>query len=134
MEEQYHRSQPISENSPIEAALFLLDLETELTSLVELLYGAIQESSPYFKFKSDITNDDPFSKNFSYTWEKVRLIELDPATKAKHDAVYNLLRKAVIMVTSAVVTEHSSNWSNTYWRKILFGLSFPVSLINLQKA
>jgi hypothetical protein len=39
------------------------------------------------------------------------------------------------MVTNAVVNEHKwSKWDNLYWKKIIFGLSFPISLYNLQKA
>lgn len=106
-----------------------------MTSLIQLLYGAIEDRTPYFKFTPDITNDDPFNKNFDYAWDKVKIISLDSATKARHDMVYNLLKKSVIMVTSAVVTEHTwSKWNNQYWHKLLFGLSFPVSLTNLQKA
>lgn len=52
-----------------------------------------------------------------------------------HDIIYALLEKSVVLVTNAVVTEHTwGKWENLYWQKALFGLSFPVSFINLQRA
>lgn len=78
---------------------------------MELLNGAIEGKNP--NYKSDITGDEPFSRSFEYAWKNVKVIKLDASTKAKHDTVYNMLRKSVVMVTNAVVTEHTfSDWDN----------------------